>query len=87
MNEKLDTLNYWYKRNRSTSYPQKLNELFNSTARLLRYSPGLGSVFIPDKNIYQVRVRDYRLYYTFSKSELVILVLWDVRRNPQRFKL
>lgn len=80
--DKDEILEYWVNRNRSTSYPGKLNRMFHQAVKLLSKNPSLGR----GTSVAGVRsklVRDYQLFYQYSEKELCILMIWDIRRNPK----
>ena len=77
-----EILLYWKNRNKSVNYSIKLNVLFKKAAELLASHPATGR----KTSIEGVRVklvRDYLLFYTYTNDELVILTIWDSRRNPE----
>lgn len=78
--ERKEILEYWILRNKSKTFSIKLNKLFIDTIQLLAEHPTIGR----KTNIKDVRVkiiRDYLLFYEYSKSELIILSIWDGRRE------
>ncbi len=85
--DKLAIMEYWYQRNKSTSYPKKLERLFEQSLELLSIHPEIGRVFRFNPPIYYKTVRRNRLYYIFNNENIIILAIWDTRRNPDKFKL
>ncbi|MDP9081290.1 MAG: type II toxin-antitoxin system RelE/ParE family toxin [Bacteroidota bacterium] len=84
--DRLEILEYWANRNKSTTYSKKLNKLFIDKVELLSEFPDLGK----PTNIPFVRikiVRDYSIYYHINSDFIEILTVWDNRRNPQKLKL
>lgn len=81
-NEQLKSiLSYWQKRNGTKTYSKKLYKLFQqSLARLSRY-PHLGRQS-SNLTIKYIIVKDYYLYYSFDETELKVVALCDMRRNP-----
>lgn len=76
---------YWYQRTRSIDYPIQLEALFKSALRILVEHPNTGVLFNKKRSIRFVIIKHYRLYYTFSDSELAVLRIWDTRRNENSF--
>jgi plasmid stabilization system protein ParE len=84
--ERLEILEYWANRNKSTTYSVKLNKLFNEQVEQLTKLPDLGKpTKIPFVRI--VIIRDYLLYYKTTLEFIEVLTIWDSRRNPRKFKL
>lgn len=79
-------LDYWYFRNKSIVYSKKLNVLFISTIDLIASQPEAGKIFHRELKICFVLVKSYRIYYLIHAEELIILSIWDTRRNPSEFK-
>ena len=82
VSDKDQILEYWVNRNKSTSYPRKLNRMFHQALKLLAKNPSLGR----GASVIGVRsklIRDYQIFYEYTDKELFILMIWDVRRNPQ----
>ncbi len=81
LNEKLDILNYWRQRNRSRTYSVKLNDLLIEATRLLQKYPSIGRP-TTDPEVKHILAKDYLLFYTENETEIIILHVWDERRNP-----
>ncbi len=84
-NDHKEILQYWKQRNKSTAYSKKLRKLFNIAIRQIKLHPGIGS----PTQLEGVRVkvvRDYLLVYKEAGSELLLLAIWDSRRNPELLK-
>ena len=78
--ERKEILEYWILRNKSKRFSIKLNYLILQTLEVLRENPTIGR----RTNIDNVRVkliREYLLMYEFTDSELIVLSIWDTRRN------
>ncbi|HAD79923.1 type II toxin-antitoxin system RelE/ParE family toxin [Empedobacter falsenii] len=78
--ERKEILEYWILRNKSKRFSIKLNYLILQTLEVLRENPTIGR----RTNIDNVRVkliREYLLLYEFTDAELIILSIWDARRN------
>ena len=78
--ERKEILEYWILRNKSKRFSIKLNYLILQTLEVLRENPTIGRL----TNVNNVRVkliREYLLMYEFTDSELIVLSIWDTRRN------
>ena len=78
--ERKEILEYWFLRNKSKRFSIKLNFLILQSLELLRENPTIGRL----TNVNNVRVkliREYLLMYEFTDSELIVLSIWDTRRN------
>ena len=84
--DRKEILKYWNKRNKSTLYSKKLNELFEEAVRLLSQYPKIGRP-TDDKNARIKRVGNYLIIYEVDdKDRLLILTVWDSRQNPQELE-
>ncbi|AZA80331.1 type II toxin-antitoxin system RelE/ParE family toxin [Chryseobacterium sp. G0186] len=80
--ERKDILEYWILRNKSKTFSIKLNKLILYNIKLLSEHPTIGK----KTNVENIRVkivRDYLIFYGFSASELIVLSVWDGRRNDE----
>ncbi|MBK7700001.1 MAG: type II toxin-antitoxin system RelE/ParE family toxin [Saprospiraceae bacterium] len=80
-----DILNYWEVRNGSSSYSIKLYKLFQDALNLLSRYPTSGTNTTNDL-IRKKTIRDYFVYYSFDESNLTVLGIVDMRRNPKFIK-
>jgi addiction module RelE/StbE family toxin len=81
--ERKRILNYWKVRNASNNYSKKLNSLFNEVLKLIKNNPFIGK----KTKIEYVRakiVRDYILFYMITKSEIIVLSVWDTRQQSEK---
>ena len=81
--EKDDILRYWLDRNKSKSYPKKLNLLFHQATKWLSKNPYLGRRTSAD-HVRAKLVRGYFLFYKFDEKNIYVLTIWDARRNPDK---
>ncbi len=84
--ERVEILSYWFEKNKTKTYSIKLNKLFVETLKTLAKQPSLGRK-TDAANVRVKVVRDYLLFYETSETELIILAIWDGRRNPAQFKI
>lgn len=80
--ERKEILAYWIKRNQSKTYSLKLNKLLKDTVRLAATYPETGrkTTF---QNVRVKIIRDYLLFYEVNKTTLIVLTIWDERRNDK----
>ncbi len=84
--EKKEILEYWFNRNKSKTYSLKLNRLFMAELKALSLNPEIGKK-TKFENIRARIIRDYLLFYEILENELVVLSIWDSRRNPEKLKI
>lgn len=81
--ERKDILSYWKHRNQSNDYSKKLNQLFRIATQLIARHPDLG--MLTDYNKVRVKtVNDYLLFYKNEEQQIIVLTIWDSRRNPEK---
>ena len=73
-------------RNRSKIYSRKLNNFFRAAVEQLSDFPKIGkpSEFPP---IRSKLVGDYRDYYEEMEQDILILAIWDIRRDDTELKV
>ena len=72
---------YWLERNKSNSYSQKLEKLFEKSARIIGIFPNIGKP-TNYRNVFAKVVRDYKIFYRIKSDEIEILRVWDTRQLP-----
>lgn len=79
-------LEFWAKNNQSKVYSLKLNKLFISAIRDLSKKTNIGrkTAF---ENVRVKIVREYLIFYEIIKKEVVILSVWDGRRDTKNLKI
>ena len=83
IDDKFHILHYWDKRNKSKKYSIKLNGLLKNAANVVGNYPFMGKkTEVP--NIRIKIVKDYFLVYEIVKDKILILRIWDTRRNPNK---
>ncbi|MGB3587168.1 MAG: type II toxin-antitoxin system RelE/ParE family toxin [Tunicatimonas sp.] len=81
----LATLGYYAERNGSKTYSEKLAKQIQEVIERLREHPLLGRP-TNDEEVRILRKGNYQIYYELKNDEIVILVVWDMRRNPEELK-
>lgn len=77
-----EILEYWIEHNRSNSYSKKLSGLFKKKIALLKSEVYLGKP-TNFKNVRVSLVNHYSLFYKVETNVIVIVGIWDNRKNPE----
>ena len=75
-------LSYWNERNKSKQFSRKLNTLIHDAVKSIVLFPTSGKL-TSTKNVRIKIVLSYLIFYTINADEIVILLIWDGRRNLQ----
>lgn len=78
-----DILKFYVQRNGSKTYSKKLNNEVRKLLLLLANHPFLGK----KTGLTNIRVLikgNYKIFYRIYTEELVILLFWDSRQNPEK---
>ena len=81
--DKNEIFKYWYERNKSNRYSQKLNQLFKEAIQLIREHPSIGRPTDDDSLRIKI-VKDYLLIYEVTETSINILSIWDGRQDPAK---
>lgn len=84
-NDRIKILEFWIENNKSSFYSRKLNNLFKEAAKFISEYPTVGKLTEDKKSRIKI-VRDYLIIYEVQKSAIVILTIFDSRRNPESLK-
>ncbi len=79
-------LEYWHERNKSKVYSRKLFKIFQAAVKQIAENPELGRSTTL-KRLRSYVVKDYLIFYEDFPDEVVVLVIWDSRRNPADLEL
>ena len=85
-NDKFDILEYWVNRNKSTTFSEKLDQLFDNALEQVSKFPDHGKI-TNFKNIRIKIVRSYLIYYLIEKDFITVVRIWDGEQDPKKFKL
>ncbi len=77
-----EILEYWIQRNQSDTFSKKLSVLFKKKINLLKSEVYLGKP-TDFKNVRVSLVNHYSLFYKVEPEVIVIVGMWDNRRNPE----
>ncbi len=84
--DRLEILDYWYKRLGHKRYSIKLDKKFRHAFHLIARSPEIGKrVEGGDERMYMVR--PYEIFYRKRSDHIEVFRIWDSRRNPDDLKL
>ncbi len=77
---------FWLINNGSNSYSEKLERLFNESAKLIALFPEMGA----KTDFPEVRVKlikDFNVFYRNQSDSIEIIRVWDTRRNPDDLEI
>lgn len=84
--DRLNIFQFWTQHNNSSSYSNKLENLFNESAKLLAQFPQMGTA--TDYEDLRVKIiRNYKLFYRDAPTRIEIIRIWDSRQDPQELRL
>jgi plasmid stabilization system protein ParE len=78
----LDILEFYIKRNNSAFYSRKLYTEINKHIKLLSSNPFLG-IKTDIKSVRTLIHNHFQLIYEIHDKTIVIVMIWDTRRNPE----
>jgi len=76
-----EILQYWIKHNRSSVYSKKLSKLLRQKVELLQSEHYFGKP-TDFKDVRVTLVNNFSLFYKVKEDAIIIVGLWDNRRNP-----
>lgn len=82
----IEILEFYIKRNQTTSYSRKLYSKIKKDVTAIRRNPKI----VIRTTLDSVRVLitgDYQIIYEIDEDSIIISMLWDCRRNPDDKKL
>ena len=77
-----EILDFYYKRNGTKTYSNKLNSKIRTSVRLLEKHYDIG-VQSDVHNIRNLIEGDYSIFYEIKAGTIEIITIWDNRRNPE----
>ena len=83
--DRLAILAYWEQRNKSKTYSKKLDFRFREALKLISKHPLIGKPTLKASVRIKI-VEDYLLVYEITRKYIVVLSIWDSRRNPAELK-
>jgi len=82
-NEKDQILHYYLEPNGSPTYSRIPRQHFSQGLELVRVQEGIGKQTSRDE-IRCLFVLDYSLFYRLDSQSIIVLSVWDNRRNPEQ---
>ncbi len=77
--------NFFDHRNGSAAYSDLLLDKFDAALKRVAKFHELGE--IKHNAIRSIIVKPYQLFYRVTKTEIIVLSVWDGRRNPEDLKV
>ena len=81
-----DILDFYIERNGSAGYSKKLNSKFTNSIQLLEKNPFIG-IKTDFDNVRSLIKDDYQIIYEIFDMSILILIIWDCRRNPDDIRI
>jgi toxin YoeB len=80
---------FFRKRNGNNRYGQKLQAAFLQTSKMIARFNEIGTrQKIEKRHIRYIIVQGtYQLFYEITENQIIIIKIWDMRRNPDDLKL
>jgi toxin YoeB len=85
LQDRLQILDYWYKRIGNKKYSLYLDNCFRETVNLIGQFPQIGRIHSEISLRFMVR-ENYLIFYEEEKAMISILGIFDSRRNPELVK-
>ncbi|MGV3509501.1 MAG: type II toxin-antitoxin system RelE/ParE family toxin [Sphingobacteriaceae bacterium] len=76
---------FYDQRNKSSDYSKKLLKAFRNSANLIESYPE-ASILSDFENVRGFIILDYILFYEILEEHILILMVWDCRRDPNQIK-
>ena len=78
----LDVLEFYILRNKSAAYSKKLNSKINKNIKLITKNPLIGLQSQID-SVRALITGDYQIIYEIFDNIILIIMIWDCRRDPE----
>lgn len=85
-NQLIDILEYFNFRNKSNLYSQKLYRKIQTEIVVLILQPKVGKK-TNKINVRGFLIENYYVFYEINEKHIIILSVWDTRKNPDSLKL
>ncbi|WP_340107079.1 type II toxin-antitoxin system RelE/ParE family toxin [Rhodohalobacter sp. 8-1] len=76
-------LEYWVKRNRSTTYSKKLLKLVSERTKQIAEKPLIYKA-TDFKDVRVASLGNFSIYFKVSDDEIIITAFWDNRQDPEK---
>lgn len=81
-----EILTFYVKRNGNVNYSRKLRAMFSETLMYVCNNPFIGKSTEYKDVKYIVVHPNYSIFYTYNDKEIIVIAVWDNRRDPQLIK-
>jgi len=78
----IDILEFYIIRNKSALYSKKINAKINKGIKLITKNPLIGIQSQID-SVRALITGDYQIIYEIFVDEIIIIMIWDCRRDPE----
>ena len=78
----IDILEYYLERNNSVVYSNKLNSKITRSIKLIAQNPLIG-IKSEIESVRALITGDYQIIYEIFDNLIVVLMIWDCRRDPE----
>lgn len=85
-NDLQDILEFYIYRNGSKTYSIKLNGLINKSIKLIIKNPNIGTR-TDYESVRALITGDFQIIYEIFDQIILIVMVWDCRRNPENKKI
>ena len=76
-------LEYWVKRNKSTTYSKKLMKLVSKRTNEIAQNPFIYKE-TDFRNIRVASLGNFSIYYKIFNDDIIVSAFWDNRQNPKK---
>lgn len=81
----LNILDFYFQRNGSKTYSQKLNTNLRKSIKLLETHPVIG-IQTDIENIRNLIHGDYEIFYEIKPKSIEIITIWGCKQDPKKLK-
>ena len=81
-----EILGFYHQRNQSKAYSRKVYLEIQKGVRLLKKQPKLG-LRTDDESVRTLIIGDFLVFYEYTKSEIIVHLVWDCQQNPADIKI
>jgi plasmid stabilization system protein ParE len=78
----IDILEFYITRNKSTPYSKRLNSKINKSIKIITKNPLIGLHSQID-SVRALITGDYQIIYEILDNLIIIIMIWDCRRDPE----
>ena len=81
--QRREILNYWVKRNGTTTYAERLIKLISEQIKIILTNPKLFKK-ADYPNTHVSALGHFSIFYKYTKDTLIITAFWDNRQDPKK---